>query len=55
VSGLKFLFHRTREVDIPVVVAAADEATRGLLNQEGFLKGVQVAASVDEAIDSGMV
>ena len=56
VKALDFLFLRTQEVDIPVVLAGADDAIRKLLDDAGYLKqAAGTAASVDEALDSDMV
>ena len=51
VNALKFLFERSREVDIPVVFSGVSAATRTLLEQGGYLKSAQVATNVDEAVE----
>jgi anti-anti-sigma regulatory factor len=51
IEGLKFLFKRTREIDLPVGLAGVSDSTKALLDQAGFLRHAELYNSVDEAAE----
>jgi len=56
IKALDFLFMRTAEVDIPVVLAGAGADLQKQLESAGYLgQAAGSAGSVDEALDSDMV
>lgn len=51
IEGLKFLFKRTREIDLPVGLAGVNDSTKALLDQAGFLRYAELYDSVDVAAE----
>jgi anti-anti-sigma factor len=51
VGALDFLFMRTEEVDIPVVICCSDDPILAQLEEAGYLHAAQQAESVDEAVE----
>jgi anti-anti-sigma regulatory factor len=51
IAGLKFLFKRTREIDIPVGLAGVNETAKALIDQAGFLRYAELYGNVDEAAE----